>query len=164
MFTLRDFSESDIDRLIDILNDDAVTQYLSTKIPFPYTKEDAIWWVKEGSNSELIKAISVDGILVGCIGINTGEFEYERSGEIGYWLARSHWRKGITSAAIRQLSEYAFSHTNMVRLFASVFSSNIPSMQLLLKSGFQQEAILERSIFKNGHFYNNHIFSLLKPL
>lgn len=164
MFTLRDFSESDIDRLIDILNDDAVTQYLSTKIPFPYTKEDAIWWVKEGSNSELIKAISVDGILVGCIGINTGEFEYERSGEIGYWLARSHWRKGITSAAIRQLSEYAFSHTNMVRLFASVFSSNIPSMQLLLKSGFHQEAILERSIFKNGHFYNNHIFSLLKPL
>lgn len=164
MFTLRDFSESDIGRLIDILNDDAVTQYLSTKIPFPYTKEDAIWWVKEGSNSELIKAISVDGILVGCIGINTGEFEYERSGEIGYWLARSHWRKGITSAAIRQLSEYAFSHTNMVRLFASVFSSNIPSMQLLLKSGFQQEAILERSIFKNGHFYNNHIFSLLKPL
>lgn len=164
MFTLRDFSENDIDRLIEILNDDAVTQYLSTKIPSPYTRNDAIWWVNEGSNSELIKAISVDGILVGCIGINPGEFEYERSGEIGYWLARSYWRRGITSAAIRQLSEYAFSHTNMVRLFASVFSSNIPSMQLLLKSGFQQEAILERSIFKNGHFYNNHIFSLLKPL
>jgi len=161
---LRDFTENDIERLIAILNDGTVIQYLSTKIPFPYTKEDAIWWVKEGSKSELIKAISVDGILVGCIGINTGEFEYERSGEIGYWLASSHWRRGITSMAIRQLSEYAFSNTHIVRLFASVFSGNIPSMQLLIKSGFQQEAILERSIFKNGHFYNNHIFSLLKPL
>ncbi|WP_421133465.1 GNAT family N-acetyltransferase [Alteromonas sp. A079] len=161
---LRDFTENDVDSLITILNDPAVTQFLSTKIASPYTKEDALWWINKGSKSELIKAISVDGILVGCIGINTGEFEYERSGEIGYWLAKPYWRKGIMSAAIRQMSEHALSHTHIVRLFASVFSGNHPSMQLLLKSGYKQEAILERSIFKNGHFYDNHIFSLLKPL
>ena len=45
MVTLRDFNQNDIDRLVHILNDEAVTKFLSTKIPNPYTKEDAAWWV-----------------------------------------------------------------------------------------------------------------------
>ncbi|MEP4890706.1 MAG: GNAT family protein [Aliiglaciecola sp.] len=162
MVLLRDFSENDIQSLVSILNNDAVTQFLSSKIPSPYTKEDALWWVREGSKGDLIKAICFNGILVGCVGVNRGEFEYQKSGEIGYWLARDYWRKGITFAAIQQLSDFVFSNTDIIRLFASVFSGNNPSMQLLLKLGFKQEAVLENAIFKNGHFYNNHIFAKLR--
>ncbi len=43
MITLRDFKMSDVGRLVDILNQPSVTQFLSTKIPSPYTKEDATW-------------------------------------------------------------------------------------------------------------------------
>jgi len=159
---LRNFSENDTESLVAILNDDSVTQFLSTKIPSPYTKQDALWWVNEGSKGELIKAISFNGILVGCIGVNRGEFEYQRSGEIGYWLAKEYWRQGITSIAISQMSEYVFSNTDIVRIFASVFSDNNPSMQVLLRSGFKQEAVLQKAIFKNGQFYNNHIFVKLR--
>jgi len=159
---LREFTQNDTERLVAILNDDSVTQFLSTKIPSPYTKEDALWWVNEGSKSDLIKAISFNGILVGCIGINRGKFEYQRSGEIGYWLSKEYWRQGITSVAITQMLEYVFSNTDIVRVFASVFSGNNPSMQLLIKSGFKQEAVLQNAIFKNGQFYNNHIFVKLK--
>jgi len=162
MILLRDFTEKDISRLVDILNDEAVTQFLSTKIPSPYTREDAAWWVSEGSNGKLIKAVSFNGVLVGCIGVYRGDFEYQKSGEIGYWLAKEHWRKGIASAAIQQISEYVFSNTDIERLFASVFAGNNPSMQLLLSSGFKQEAVLQNAIFKNGHFYNNHIFAKLR--
>ena len=63
MVTLRDFNQNDIDRLVHILNDEAVTKFLSTKIPNPYTKEDAAWWVNEGSQSGIIKAISYCSIL-----------------------------------------------------------------------------------------------------
>ncbi len=162
MILLREFTQNDTERLVAILNDDSVTQFLSTKIPSPYTKEDALWWANEGSKSDLIKAISFNGILVGCIGVNRGEFEYQRSGEIGYWLSKEYWRQGITSVAITQMLEYVFSNTDIVRVFASVFSGNNPSMQLLIKSGFKQEAVLQNAIFKNGQFYNNHIFVKLK--
>ncbi|MGB5918076.1 GNAT family N-acetyltransferase [Arcobacter sp.] len=162
MILLREFTQNDTERLVAILNNDSVTQFLSTKIPFPYTKEDALWWINEGSKSDLIKAISFNGILVGCIGINRGEFEYQRSGEIGYWLSKEYWRQGITSVAITQMLEYVFSNTDIVRVFASVFSGNNPSMQLLIKSGFKQEAVLQNAIFKNGQFYNNHIFVKLR--
>ena len=119
---LRGFTENDIGRLTLILNDVSVTQFLSTKIASPYTKENALWWINEGSKGDLIKAISFNGILVGCIGVNRGDFEYQKSGEIGYWLDKEYWRKGIASAAIQKISELVFSNTDIVRLFASVFS------------------------------------------
>ncbi|MCW8091999.1 GNAT family N-acetyltransferase [Alteromonas sp. ASW11-130] len=162
MILLRDFTENDYERLVTNLNDVSITRFLSSKIPSPYTMEDAEWWVNTGSRNNLIKAISFNGILVGCIGVNGGGFEYQRSGEIGYWLAKEYWRKGIASVAIRRMSEYVFSNTNIVRIFGSVFSGNEASMQLLLKSGFKQEAILENAIFKNGRYFDNHIFTKLK--
>ncbi|APE04817.1 GNAT family N-acetyltransferase [Alteromonas sp. RW2A1] len=162
MVSLRDFTENDVDSIVTILNNDSVTQFLSTKIPTPYTLEDAKWWVSEGSKGDLIKAISVNGQLAGCIGVTRGDFEYQKSGEIGYWIAQKFWRKGVASSALDQMSEYVFSNTDIVRLFASVFSSNAASMGLLLKYGFTQEAILQKAIFKNGQFYDNHIFAKLR--
>ncbi|WP_372621712.1 GNAT family N-acetyltransferase [Alteromonas stellipolaris] len=161
MVTLRNFNDNDIDRLVHILNDEVVTEFLSTKIPYPYTSADAAWWVNEGSQSGIIKAISYDDVLVGCIGVNRGQFEYERSGEIGYWLDKQYWRKGITSEAIRQMTDFVFAHTNIVRIFGAVFAGNHASMQLLLKSGFNEEAILKKAIYKNGRFYDKHVFAKL---
>jgi RimJ/RimL family protein N-acetyltransferase len=159
---LRDFKANDTERLVTVLNDESVTQYLSTKIPTPYSEDDARWWIVEGSNNPLVKAICFNGVLVGCIGVNRGEFEYQRSGEIGYWLAKEYWRQGITSVAIQQMTELVFANTDIIRIFASVFSGNTTSIQLLLKSGFKQEAILKNAIFKNDQFYDNHIFAKLK--
>ena len=160
--TLRNFRMSDVDTLVEILNQPSVTQFLSTKIPSPYTKEDATWWVQEGSKEGFIRAAEYDGKLVGCIGVNPGNFEYERSGEVGYWLCSSHWRKGIMRDALCQIIALTLSNTNIERIFACVFSSNFASQKLLLDAGFKQEAILQRAIFKNGHFYDSHIFAILR--
>ncbi|GGF65021.1 GNAT family N-acetyltransferase [Alteromonas lipolytica] len=162
MLTLRPFCESDIQPLTTILNQPDVVRYLSTKIPYPYTTEDAKWWVAEGSQSGVVRAIEVDEQLVGCIGVMPGEFEYERSGEIGYWLAQSHWRRGITSQAIKLIVEEVFTTTQLERIFATVFSSNHPSKQLLLRCGFTQEATLKKAIFKNGQFYDSCVFAIIK--
>ncbi|MDC8831660.1 GNAT family N-acetyltransferase [Alteromonas gilva] len=164
MIALRDFTQNDMGNLVTILNDAAVTQFLSPKIPFPYTTEDALWWVEEGSRGDLTKAISVDGQLVGCIGVTRGDYEYQKSGEIGSWIAREYWRKGIAGSAIQQITDVVFSGTDIVRLFATVFSGNIASMRLLLKSGFTQEAVLQKAIFKNGQYFDSHIFAKLRPL
>lgn len=162
MTTLRDFKMGDVGRLVDILNQPSVIQYLSTKIPNPYTKEDAMWWVQEGSTQGFIRAVEYEGELVGCIGVNPGNFEYERAGEVGYWLCSSHWRKGIMRDALRQIIALTFSNTSIERIFACVFSSNLASQKLLLDAGFKQEAILQRAIFKNGQFYDSHIFAILR--
>ena len=72
MITLRAFAPADIPELVKLLNDEAVTRFLSTKIPQPYTQDDATWWVEEGSLLATNRAIEVNGKLAGCVGVNRG--------------------------------------------------------------------------------------------
>lgn len=162
MIELRDFMEEDVGQLVQILNDSDVCQYLSTKIPQPYTQDDARWWVSEGSKSEFVKAITKNGVLVGCIGVIRGQFEYERCGELGYWLDKAHWRQGLGKLAIKQITDFVFLHSNIERIYACVFAKNEASKRLLLTSGFQQEGIFRRAIYKNSQYHDSHIFSKLR--
>ena len=162
MMVLRHFTNADIPALQALLNDSEVTRYLSSKIPQPYGEEDARWWVQEGSVQGVIRAIESDGQLAGCVGVLPGQFEYARTGELGYWLGRQFWRQGITAEAVRQLVAVTFATTDIERIFATVFAPNQPSMALLRKVGFEQEAVLKRAICKNGVFYDSHIFARLK--
>ncbi|MCJ8294637.1 MAG: GNAT family N-acetyltransferase [Colwellia sp.] len=162
MITFRDFDEGDTAQLLCILNDPEVVKYLSSKIPTPYTLENAQWWISTGSKIGIVKAIDFNGSLVGCIGAEQGEFEYQRSAEIGYWIAKDYWRQGIATQAINDIISLVFKTTDIVRLFASVFSKNTASMHVLGKCGFELEAVHKKSIYKNDKFYNNHVFSILK--
>jgi len=162
MMILREFKQHDTFQIVTILNDKQVARYLSSKIPFPYTQADANWWVNEGAKCGIIKAIEVDGLCVGCIGITPGEFEYSRSGEIGYWLSQQYWGQGIITQAIGLITKEVFKSTNLNRIHAAVFAGNAGSIKALLKSGFNTEAILKQAIYKNGHYFDSHIFSMLK--
>jgi len=162
MITIRDFHEGDSVQLLHILNDPEVVRYLSSKIPTPYTLDDAQWWISTGSKIGIVKAIDIDGSLVGCIGAEQGEFEYQRSAEIGYWIAKDYWRKGIATYAINEIISLVFKNTDIVRLFACVFSQNTASLNVLGKCGFELESVHNKAIYKNDEFYNNHVFSLLK--
>jgi len=41
-------------------------------------------------------------------------------------------------------------------LFTPVFEGNVASARVLEKGGFKLEAVLEKAIYKNGIFYNEH--------
>ena len=118
--------------------------------------------VEKGSKNGIIKAIVVNGQFAGCIGITPGEFEYKRSGEIGYWLNKAYWGQGIITRAIELICNEAFASSHLNRIFGAVIAGNTGSMKALTKSGFEQEAVLKQAIYKNGVLYNNHIFSKLK--
>ena len=71
MITLRDYTITDVDRLVTLANNKNVSQYLVNTFPYPYTQNDAIWWIKTGSkaNSIVSKVIEYQGLFVGSVGI-----------------------------------------------------------------------------------------------
>jgi len=162
MITLRDFQPQDAPHIINTLNDEQVTRFLSSKIPFPYTQADADWWINQGSKHGLIKAIELNGQFAGCVGVTPGVFEYNRSGEIGYWLNSAYWGQGIITRAIELICNDAFANLHLNRIFGAVFAGNTGSMKALSNNGFNQEAVLKQAIYKSGVSYNSHIFSKLK--
>ena len=159
MITLRAFNNSDIPLLLAYLNDQKVTQYITAAIPQPYCIDDAKWWVNCASQANTIKAIELDGILVGCISATKGDFEYSRSAELGYWLGRDYWNQGITTQAVAEFSQSLFKCTDIVRLSVSVVSDNKASIRVLEKNAFSQDGLLKKASFKQGQFYDECLFS-----
>jgi len=159
MITLRQFKATDSDLLLKYLNDAEVTQYITNAIPQPYDVEDAKWWIEHSRNNEYIKAIEYQGEFVGCISATLGDFEYNRSAELGYWLGKAFWNQGIATQAVELFGDTLFNNTNLVRLFVSVVSDNKASIRVLEKNGYLFEGTLKRASFKNGRFYDEVLFA-----
>jgi len=159
---LRDLKQQDVELLVVFLNNSKVTKYLTSRIPQPYSCQDAECWVNTGSKEGITKAIDIDGKLAGIIGVSIGEYENSRSAEIGYWLAEQYWGKGIATKVLTQMTNDIFSNTEIVRLFAPVFSPNIASMHVLKKCGYLQQGIFKKALFKNDEYFDGHLFEKIK--
>lgn len=159
MISIRDYKDSDIDRLVLLANNAQISKYMTTNFPYPYTEADAKWWISTGCRNGLVKVIEYDGEFVGSVGAHPRSAEKERSAAIGYWVGEPYWGKGIAAAALVQLTSLVFSSTAIIRLEASIFSPNRASMRVAEKAGYKREAILEKAIFKNACFYDEYLYS-----
>lgn len=99
---------------------------------FPARDKEAFYahWEKVMVNeNNLIKAILFDGVVAGMI----LSFEMEGQREVGYWLGREFWGKGIASEAMRLV----LPSISVRPLYAHVAKHNIGSRRVLEKSGFK---------------------------
>lgn len=163
LLTIRTWQEGDEPFIAHHANNVNIWRYLMNSFPFPYTYDDAISWVSLNKESQpaLNMALVFDGEPVGSIGLIPGTDVYAKSMNLGYWVSEEYWGKGIASAAIKWMISYAFSTFEVKRLAASVFSNNPASMHLLIKNGFQQEAVLKDAIFKDNQVLDEHIFKFV---
>lgn len=160
--TLRDYQDGDIDAIHQLLNNYAVSRFLSSRIPFPYSHDDAVWWVETGSKKEITRVIEFSGQLCGVIGVARGPFENYRCGELGYWLGQRYWGKGLATLAVSDMTQQIFAETDIVRLVAPIYDCNKASMRVAEKCGYKLEGIAEKAIYKDGRFYDEFIFARLK--
>ena len=109
-------------------------------------------------------AIEVGGEAVGGIGISPFSDVYRRSGELGYWLGRAHWNRGIVSEAVGAITAYAFGPPlDLVRVQTAVFEWNPASMRVMEKCGYAREGVQRRAAFKDGRFVDCVLFARLRP-
>ena len=85
-----------------------------------------------------------------------------RSAEIGYWLGRRCWGRGIMTAAVQTITEYTFANFDTCRLYASIFARNTASARVLEKSGYELEGRLRQSITKNGQTMDSLLYAKIK--
>lgn len=163
MLSLRDLLKTDEPYLVKYLNNPNVVRYLSSKIPQPYTSEDAKWWLQVGSKENaMVKAVQWNNEFCGVIGIYTQAFEYAHAAEIGYWLAEPFWNRGIATEAIKAFSKLIFTTTNLKRLYNPVTTKNIASVRVMEKAGYQLEGTLKDSVCHHNELFDEKLFALLR--
>ena len=163
--TFRDYQRSDLLRLIALLDNPKVSQYLAT-VPYPYTQQDGEWWLDVGAKSpeDITQVIENDkGEFVGAIAIRKGGGIKQHQAEIGYWIGEPYWRQTIASSAVQQFSDYCMKELGYKKLFAGVFEPNKGSMKVLEKCGYKLEAILKKGVCKDGKYYDEYFYSLMAP-
>jgi RimJ/RimL family protein N-acetyltransferase len=70
-------------------------------------------------------------------------------GEFAYFIDGSYEGKGITTKAVKWLTDYAFSSLGLVKLFIKIDPTNWSSKKVALKNGFELEGVL-KSEFRTG--------------
>jgi ribosomal-protein-alanine N-acetyltransferase len=110
----------------------------------------------------ILRAIDIDGIAVGSIGIFLKDDVYCKSAELGYWLGEPFWGKGIMTQAVKQICKMAFEKYDIVRIFAEPYADNTASRRVLEKAGFRLEGILRKSVYKKGQIMDSCIYALIK--
>lgn len=160
-FILRSYKASDLDSLVESLNNKNVSQYLA-RVPYPYTKKDGQEWIEkcQQENSkkepdELNFVIDINGKVVGSIGFAKIE---NNQAEFGYWLAEPYWNQGIMTEAAQLVIDFGFKQLGLKKMYAHVFDNNKASMKVLKKTGFKNNGLMKEKMKKDNKLFNRYLF------
>jgi [ribosomal protein S5]-alanine N-acetyltransferase len=162
---VRTWRDQDRTALVRFANNRKVWRNLKNRFPHPYTEQDADAWLALSRTSPQRTgwAIEVEGLAVGGIGLVPLEDVHARSAHIGYWLGEPYWGRGIMTDVVRDVTEHAFRELGFLRVEAPVFAWNPASMRVLEKCGYVREAILRKSVFKDGEVIDSMLYANVAP-
>ena len=134
---LRALTADDVGEIAVLANDWDIARRM-TRLPYPYAIEDARFYIQEIVPHELAWGIAsgAGGALLGIAGMVP--HTTEKIAELGYWLGRPHWGKGIATEAARAIVEYGFGTLGLAALTSGCFVDNVPSWRVLTKLGFAE--------------------------
>ena len=105
--------------------------------------------------------LSADCPFLGGCGLNQIDDVNHRA-NLGYWVRSSATRRGIATMAIKQLVQWAFENTDLVRLELVVSIQNAASLRAAEKSGAVREVILKKRLLLHGTAHDAVILSFIR--
>ena len=165
-YYISEFADSDRDTIVANLQDRSVYEW-TLQIPHPYTAVHADEWLatlrqkKEADGQVTNWAIrNAQGTQIGGIGFHPAPAGQTHAAELGYWITKAFWGRGIMTAAVNAISLHAFAQPGIVRITAGIFAGNAGSARVLEKCGFHIEAPLMRRCYrKDGQFIDAVLYA-----
>lgn len=165
---IRKWELSDAKDLATVLSNRRIQDNLRDGLPYPYLEKDGIDFISSmlsaNEDETFAFAITLDDKVIGSIGVFRQQNIHRQTAELGYYIGEEYWGKGITTDAVKQICEYVFKHSDILRIYAEPFAYNTASCRVLEKSGFQYEGTLRNNAVKNGKVIDMKMYSLLKEL
>jgi RimJ/RimL family protein N-acetyltransferase len=154
------FRRRDLPAIVKWRNDPAVNRYLR---PAYRTLPEVEDWYEHyfGAQGNRLFAVLTDGTLVGYCTIEAIERENNKC-ELGIVIGEERYRRrGIGTAAIRQLLRMAFAELGMHRVEAVIHGDNVASVTCFSRLGFRLDARLRDARCRDGTYVDLLVYSLL---
>lgn len=163
---IRQFHETDADRLYEIRSNNEVMRYMDTfperninEIKYKIQEMNLAFELKQGLNWALEEKSS--GMMIGYFGIWRIERENCR-GEIGYSLDPKYWGKGYMAEAFQKIIPFGFQQLHIHSFEGNVNPNNENSIKILKKHGFVKEGYFRENFLFDGKFLDSEVYSLLE--
>lgn len=151
---LRGLTMDDAQDIARHANDKEVWRNLFEGFPHPYTLAHAERWcggVWTSPAFGYVWAVDVGGEAIGCISVVPQQGWMRCNAEVGYWIGRAHWGRGIGTEALELVTAWAWrSQPEITRLIVPIFAWNKASERVAQKCGYAKEADMPRSAIKAG--------------
>jgi ribosomal-protein-alanine N-acetyltransferase len=134
---LREVTARDVPQMARLAGDWDIAR-MTARIPYPYSEDLAHQWLAAIEPEEAVRAITLDGELIGAVGFVRNE---DGSAEIGYWVGRPWWGQGFATEAASALVRYCFTTEGLKRLVCCHFEDNPASQRVIEKLGFQPNGV-----------------------
>ncbi|GLV55456.1 N-acetyltransferase GCN5 [Dictyobacter sp. S3.2.2.5] len=124
-----------------------------SNVPFPYPADEALHFVqraREGRQAEHLYSFAVISEEHKCVGIcSLIEVKPEaRRAELGYWIGRPYWGRGLATEAGLLVLAYAFDELNLLLVTAGCLERNTASRHVLEKLGFCLQQVRPTFFYK----------------
>jgi RimJ/RimL family protein N-acetyltransferase len=157
-------NEAHLGALGPMLSDPDVLRF--TRVPDPTPDDFAREWLalyeqgRRDGTREGFAAFDDDGFvgLALAFGIDRGEAE----AELGYIVAPAARGRGVGTAILRALTDWAFRSTNVERLRLVIDVENVASLRIAERSGYVREGVMRSVHFKGGRRIDAVLLSRLR--
>ncbi len=165
---IRPYETGDAEALLGAVRESVAE--LSPWLPWcdaTYSVEDANKWVTEhagpaAAGQEVAFAIvGPNGEYLGGCGINQVN-SIHRFGNLGYWVRTPATGRGVATSAVRQLAEFAFRTTDLVRLEIVCAVGNARSQRVAERAGATREGVLRSRLLIRGTPMDAVMYSLVR--
>lgn len=163
--SLRELRTADAGSLLELLGQHEVAQFIS---PPPTTAEGFerfIAWAQaeRAAGRYVCLAVVPEGsdTAVGLFQIRQLDPSFATA-EWGFALGRAFWGSGIFMTAARLVLEFAFDTLGVHRLEARAAVANGRGNGALAKIGAVREGLLRRSFLRDGRFFDQALWSVLR--
>lgn len=165
---IRRFVPEDANDVYEACNDFEMVK-TTLGLPWPYTKEMAESWIPKVAQRE------VDGTsyefaicfkenpekIIGCVALTDVNPRAKRA-EMGYWVARKHWKNGIATEAAKAMLKFGFEEVGLHSVIARYFDINPASGRVMEKAGMTYVGTIREHEFRFDKFYNVGYYEMLE--
>lgn len=158
---LRAFEESDADDLWPCVSDPALTKMMSWNAHTERGQTlDFIRRVNAGptTGTGVAWAIELDGRAVGCISLESIQFELRAwrldRAELGYWIAPPLWGRGLMTEAAQAVVRCGFELIGLHKITVGCIAENTGSRRVIEKLGFRPVGRLEDDVWRDGRWWS----------
>ncbi len=130
--------EGHLEALQHLASDAAIAA--TTRVPHPYPPDGArtffaLMQQERVAGTAHVFAIELDGEFVGLCGFHGIA---DRCGELGFWVGRPFWRRGIGRHAVGAAVRVAFDYLHLSGIWAEVLADNAASRRIVLAVGMRE--------------------------